>query len=64
VTRGEEFKGRAKESAGRMSGNRRLEREGKADRMSASLKRGIDRVRDALTGRGRRTRTRRRSEGF
>ena len=46
-------KGRAKKAVGEATGDRRLKREGSADKASGGLKRGIDRVRDALTGRRR-----------
>jgi uncharacterized protein YjbJ (UPF0337 family) len=45
------LKGRAKEAAGRLTRNRALEREGKTDQMADKVKRAIDRVRYALTGR-------------
>lgn len=41
---GEDMKGRAKEAAGAMTGDRKLKREGKIDRASASVK---DKVSDA-----------------
>lgn len=41
---GEDMKGRAKEAAGAMTGDRKLKREGKIDRTSASVK---DKVSDA-----------------
>ena len=41
---GEEMKGRAKETAGAMTGDKKLKREGKIDRASASVK---DKVSDA-----------------
>jgi len=47
----DEGKGRAKKAAGEATGNRRLKREGAVDKASGGLKRGIDRVRAALTGR-------------
>lgn len=49
-------KGRAKEAFGRLTGDRRLEREGRVDRSAGSLKETIDRIKHALTGRGRRHR--------
>ncbi|HVL98598.1 MAG TPA: CsbD family protein [Egibacteraceae bacterium] len=42
--KGEEFKGRAKEAAGDLTGDKDLEREGKVDQGSASVK---DKVGDA-----------------
>ncbi|HSJ44073.1 MAG TPA: CsbD family protein [Euzebyales bacterium] len=41
---GEEMKGRAKEAAGTMTGDKKLKREGKVDQASASVK---DKVSDA-----------------
>jgi uncharacterized protein YjbJ (UPF0337 family) len=46
-------KGRAKKAAGEATGDRRLKREGSADKASGGLKRGIDRVRNLLTGKRR-----------
>lgn len=48
------FKGRAKEAAGRLTGNWALVREGKTDQMAGKVKRSVDRVKDALTGRAHR----------
>jgi len=52
----DELKGRVKEAAGDLSGDQELQREGEADQASGKLKRkvgeAIDRVRDALTGKG------------
>ncbi len=48
----DEFKGRAKEAAGDLSGDKDLEREGKVDRASGSLKDKVgsvaDKVKNAL----------------
>jgi uncharacterized protein YjbJ (UPF0337 family) len=48
----DEFKGRAKEAAGDLSGDKDLEREGKVDRASGSIKDKIgsvtDKVKNAL----------------
>ena len=46
----DEGKGRAKKAVGEVTDNNRLKREGTADKASGGLKRGIDRVRDALGG--------------
>lgn len=46
--KGEEFKGRAKEAAGALSGDKDLKREGKADQASAAVKRGVDKAADKL----------------
>ncbi|HEX2026491.1 MAG TPA: CsbD family protein [Nitriliruptorales bacterium] len=49
----EELKGRAKEAAGSLSGDRELQREGRADQIGADVKakldRFVERVKDALT---------------
>ncbi|MGH8898742.1 MAG: CsbD family protein [Egibacteraceae bacterium] len=45
------LKGRAKEAAGRFTGNRALVREGKTDQMADKVKRTVDKVKYALTGR-------------
>jgi uncharacterized protein YjbJ (UPF0337 family) len=42
-------KGRAKQAAGVVSGNKRLENEGRADRAKGSVKDAVDRVADTLT---------------
>jgi len=44
------LKGRAKQVAGKLLGNKRLEREGKVDWMAGRVKRAVDRVKGALTG--------------
>ena len=49
----DEGKGRAKKAVGEATGDTRLKREGRADKASGSLKRGIDRIRDALSGKRR-----------
>ncbi|MGH3923518.1 MAG: CsbD family protein [Pseudonocardiaceae bacterium] len=46
-------KGRTKEAFGRLTGNRRMEREGKVDRSAGAMKDVIDKVKHALTGRRR-----------
>lgn len=52
--KGEEFKGRAKEAAGDLTGDKDLQREGKVDQGSASVKKKVgdaaDTVKDALRG--------------
>jgi uncharacterized protein YjbJ (UPF0337 family) len=40
-TKSDELKGRAKEAAGALSGDQKLEREGQADRAAASAKRKV-----------------------
>ncbi len=44
----DEFKGRAKEAAGSITDNDRLKREGKADRVGASVKEKIGNAVDAV----------------
>ena len=44
----DEIKGRAKEAAGALSDDDRLQREGKADRTAGKLKDGIDKTKDKL----------------
>ena len=51
----DEAKGRVKEAAGSISGNRRLKNDGKADRAKATVKDKTDKVVDALSGRGRKS---------
>ncbi len=41
----DEFKGRVKQAAGALTGRRRLEREGRADRRAADAKRHVARAR-------------------
>jgi uncharacterized protein YjbJ (UPF0337 family) len=52
----DEVKGRAKEAAGDLTGNRDLEREGKVDRASGSVKDKINDITDRLKGLLRRDR--------
>jgi uncharacterized protein YjbJ (UPF0337 family) len=44
-------KGQVKEAAGRVTGDRRLEAEGRADKTRASLKQAGEKVKDAFRGR-------------
>lgn len=46
--RAEEMKGRAKEAAGAITGDRDLKREGRADQGSAKVKRGVDEAADKV----------------
>lgn len=46
--RGEELKGRAKEAAGALSGDKEMKREGQADQTSAKVKRGVDDAADKV----------------
>jgi uncharacterized protein YjbJ (UPF0337 family) len=43
-------KGRAKEAAGAVSGNKRLKNEGRADQAKGSVKNAADKVADRVTG--------------
>lgn len=45
----DEYKGRAKEAAGNLTGDKDLEREGKADQTAGKVKKGVDKVKEALT---------------
>ncbi len=49
-------KGRVKEAAGSLTGDTRLQNEGRADQAKGSVKNAVDKVTDALTGRKRRKR--------
>jgi uncharacterized protein YjbJ (UPF0337 family) len=44
----DEAKGRAKEAAGDLTGNKDLKNEGKADKAKGKVKEGVDRVADAV----------------
>ena len=44
----EDMKGRVKEAAGDITGDKNLKREGEVDRASASTKKAIDEVADSL----------------
>ena len=44
-------KGRVKEAAGALTGNRRLKKEGRVDEAKGSAKSAVDMVTDSLTGR-------------
>jgi uncharacterized protein YjbJ (UPF0337 family) len=46
-------KGRVKEAAGALTGNRRLKNEGRADHAKGSAKNAVDKVAQTLTGRRR-----------
>ena len=43
----EDLKGQGKETTGKATGNEQLEAEGKGDQASASLKDGVEKVKDA-----------------
>ena len=46
-------KGRAKEAAGALTGNKRLKNEGRADQAKGSVKNAADKVADIVTGKNR-----------
>ncbi len=48
--KGEELKGRTKEAAGDLTGDKDLQREGKVDQGSAKVKGTVDKAKDKLTG--------------
>jgi uncharacterized protein YjbJ (UPF0337 family) len=48
--RGEETKGKLKETAGRATGDRDLEAEGRADRTKGSAKQAGEKIKDAAKG--------------
>ena len=50
----DDAKGRVKEAAGSLTDDERLKREGKVDKATGKLKEGVDKAREALTGRGKR----------
>jgi uncharacterized protein YjbJ (UPF0337 family) len=47
----QKVKGQVKEAAGRVTGDRRLEAEGRADKTRANLKQAGEKVKDAFRGR-------------
>lgn len=47
--KGEELKGRAKEAAGDLAHNKKLQRKGKADQVSAFVKRSGDKAKRKVT---------------
>ena len=47
----QKVKGQVKEAAGRASGDRRLEAEGRADKTRANLKQAGEKLKDAFRGR-------------
>jgi uncharacterized protein YjbJ (UPF0337 family) len=46
----DEAKGRIKEAAGSLTGDRDLKREGKADKAGGKIKDAVDSVKDKITG--------------
>ena len=49
----DDTKGRAKESAGKPTGDKDLQREGKADRAGGKVKEAVDKVKDAVPGKNK-----------
>ena len=49
----DKVKGRVKEAAGALTGDRRLKREGRADQARSSVKNAVDKIADTLSGRKR-----------
>ena len=47
----QKVKGQVKEAAGSLTGNKRLEAEGRADKTKASLKQAGEKLKDAFRGR-------------
>ncbi|AXG78906.1 CsbD family protein [Streptomyces paludis] len=45
---GDKLKGKAKEAAGKVTGNQRLEAEGKADQAKGDIKQAGEKIKDAL----------------
>ena len=50
----DDAKGRLKEGAGAVTGDKSLKNEGRVDKASGSVKHGVDKVKDALKGKDRR----------
>ncbi|MDQ3660045.1 MAG: CsbD family protein [Actinomycetota bacterium] len=48
--KGEESKGKVKEKAGEVTGDRELERQGRKDQSKANLKQAGEKVKDAIKG--------------
>jgi uncharacterized protein YjbJ (UPF0337 family) len=49
----DKVKGRVKEAAGALTGDRRLKNEGRADQARSSVKNAVDKIADTLSGRKR-----------
>jgi uncharacterized protein YjbJ (UPF0337 family) len=54
TNRVQKLRGRMKRNAGAVSGDRRLEAEGRSEEVRGSLKQAGDKLKDAFRGRGRR----------
>ncbi len=52
----QELRGRIKRNTGEVTGNRRLQAEGRADEVKSNLKQAGEKVKDAFRGRGTRRR--------
>ncbi len=50
----DDAKGKLKEGAGAVTGDKSLKNEGRTDQAAGSVKHGVDKVKDALTGKNRR----------
>jgi uncharacterized protein YjbJ (UPF0337 family) len=50
MSNADELKGRVKESAGDLTGDKDLQREGKVDQASGKVKEGMDKVTDSVKG--------------
>ena len=55
----QELRGRIKRNTGEVTGNRRLQSEGRADEVKSNLKQVGEKIKDAFRGRGTRRRRRR-----
>ena len=47
----DDAKGKLKEGAGAVTGDKSLKNEGRVDQAAGSVKKGVDKVKDAVTGR-------------
>ena len=52
----QELRGRIKRNTGEVTGDRRLQRQGRSDEMKSSLKQAGEKIKDAFRGRGGRRR--------
>jgi uncharacterized protein YjbJ (UPF0337 family) len=50
-------KGRVKQAAGSLSGNKRMKNEGRVEEAKGSAKKTVDKVADTLTGRNKKAKT-------
>ena len=49
----DDAKGKLKEGAGAVTGDESLKNEGRVDQAAGSVKKGVDKVRDAVTGKNK-----------